>query len=129
MAEDSFFDFLEEQWDVLTQPEHEDFWVAMRLLEKGVGMLGAYAHANALSLARERKRMDADSEAILVFLHQRFRASRPLFRPGRILELMESSLREARTAFDRGDVSGLVALLQSQAALLSEHGYMVEQRP
>lgn len=121
---EALLDFMAFRWPILTHPSHPDFWIAVRLLESALFMVGARRHAEALRSARAQSRLDQPTAELLSFLYDYYKKARPGFSPERLLHFLQGNLQTALDAFSKGDLGTLDQVLREQAQTLGEHGYM-----
>lgn len=121
-SKEIFHEFMANKWPVLAQPEHPDFWVAMRVLGTALKMVGADGYTLALAIAQDKKRLTVSARKCLDALYQEHLDFHRGLSTERLLVLLEQNIGLAKEAWARKDTQALDGLLQEQSQLLSEHG-------
>lgn len=121
-SKEIFHEFMASKWPVLAQPEHPDFWVAMRVLGTALKMVGADGYTLALAIAQDKKRLTVSARKCLDALYQEHLDFHRGLSTDRLLVLLEQNIGLAKEAWARKDTQALDGLLQEQSQLLSEHG-------
>ena len=125
-SKELFHEFMATKWDILTRPEHQDFWMAMRVLETALRMVGADGYTIALGIAQEKRRMTLSARQCLNLLYQEHLNFHRGLTSERLLSLLEDNIRLAKQAWARKDAQALEQLLREQAQLLIEHGCLTK---